>query len=181
MLIGCICAWGSQNIQGLISLRLLELWKHPGLARGSESPLLLSRTPHARLQELQVGALSLAHTRFGGSARPLAFANRWVHVCNIGCLRRGPGSASGNGTPWARAASGWLVGWNRLYFVNFGYPFNRRYTRAPRICMAAQQHDTSGHGHGLQTHVTSAVLMIASSKQTQPYGSLLPENNTPVS
>ena len=33
----------------------------------------------------------------------------------------------------------------------------------------------------LQTNVTSAVLMIASSKQTQPYGSLLPENNTPVS
>lgn len=34
---------------------------------------------------------------------------------------------------------------------------------------------------GLQTQVTSTVQMIAPSKQTQPYGSLLPENNTPVS
>ena len=119
----------------------------------------------------------------------LVTARAHWHLLTGGCtcatlvVRRGPGSASGNGTPWAQAASGWLVGWNRLYFVNFGYPFNRRYTRAPRICMAAQQHDhfRAWSRPGLQTHVTSAVLMIASSKQTQPYGSLLPENNTPVS
>ncbi len=68
---------------------------------------------------------------------------------------------TGNGAPWARAASGLLVGWNRLYFVNFGYPFNRRYTRAPRICMTAQQHDHF-RAWSLQTQVTSTVQIAPS-------------------
>jgi hypothetical protein len=85
-------------------------------------------------------------------------------------LRRAPGSASEMGPQWVWAASSWQVSWLELELAvlrQLWVPFQPAIHAHDMPC----QHDHfRAMVLGLQTILTSTVLMIVSSEETQPYG-----------